>query len=158
MVKDYCPAPRRAGNGASAPCKADLASVARSAKEDKQPRQPGHGVVQTGLPLKRPDPRPFKEQTALSHWRHNTTQLALCNIYLAFGRRSPPGFNAECNIFRGPLVTRGRCGTFMRVAFAPRKRIWLIYNGKRTMSDGRFDHIMRGFWLRLSAPVLGVFA
>jgi hypothetical protein len=48
------------------------------AKADKQPRQPGHGVVQTGSPLKRPNPQPFKEQTALNHRRHYATQLALC--------------------------------------------------------------------------------
>ena len=38
-------------------------AVAHSAKADKQPREPGHGVVQTGSPPKRPGPLPFKEQS-----------------------------------------------------------------------------------------------
>jgi len=75
-----------------------------------QPRQPGHGVVQTGSPLKRPDPRPFKEQTTLSHCRHNTTEIALCkinNLLATEGRRGPRETTA-IPVFCSPGPLTGR--------------------------------------------------
>jgi hypothetical protein len=81
------------------------------AKEDKQPRQPKHGVVQTGSPPKRPDLRPFKEQTVPSHYNHNTIELALCKQFLPRMARmdtdskSPcPGIRAESR--RGKAATQ----------------------------------------------------
>jgi hypothetical protein len=58
----FAPAGRKRGQRSAR--RRTCRAVARYAKEDKQPRQPGHGVVQTGSPPKRPDPRPFNEQRA----------------------------------------------------------------------------------------------
>ena len=84
----YChPLPGwQAGKGASAPRKADL-----------QPRQPGHGVVQTGSPAKRPDPRRFKEQTALSRCPQQYHITYIVQHKSSIWDAVQPGFDAKCH-------------------------------------------------------------